>query len=95
MHIFSTCENFYRELENLPYKDGTEDADTDADDHLADCARYLLVNIGNEPRWFFPDDPMKATDPFGREYEINRAPVEPVAMIGGFPIMEEQGPWVF
>ncbi len=96
MHVFSTCTNTFNELENLPYKEGTEDADTDADDHLADCLRYLLVNIGNEPKWHFdkdvkslPDDILNPEDVF------NRAPSDPVPMIGGFPIMEESGPWGF
>lgn len=96
MHIFSTCVNTFNELENLPYKEGTEDADTDADDHLADCMRYLLVNIGNEPKWHFAADPEKVPvhllDP---EQHFNRAAADPVPMIGGFPIMEESGPWGF
>lgn len=90
LHIFDHCTNFYRELENLPYKEGTEDADTDADDHLADCARYLLTNIGNEPRWHFMDP----TKNGAVEFDIHHAP-QPVHMIGGFPIMEAGGPWEY
>lgn len=48
LHIFSTLPNFYRTLSDLPRatKGDPEDADTEAEDHLPDCARYLLINLG-------------------------------------------------
>jgi hypothetical protein len=48
MHIFATLKDFYRTLSDLPHatKGDPEDADTDAEDHLPDCARYLLINLG-------------------------------------------------
>ena len=48
-HLFSTLEIFYRTLADLPHatKGDPEDADTDAEDHLPDCARYLLINLGS------------------------------------------------
>lgn len=48
MHVFSTLGEFYRTLSDLPHATNgdPEDADTDADDHLPDCARYLLINLG-------------------------------------------------
>jgi len=55
LHIFSTCTDLYRELSDLPHatKGNPEDADTTADDHASDALRYLLTNLGNEPRYHF------------------------------------------
>jgi hypothetical protein len=42
--IFSTCQNLIRTLPSLPYDTvHVEDVDTDAEDHLYDCARYGLM----------------------------------------------------
>jgi Terminase large subunit, T4likevirus-type, N-terminal len=51
LHIFSTCENLYRELRDLPHatKGDPEDADTNSDDHLCDSLRYFLTNLGGGP----------------------------------------------
>lgn len=59
IHIFRTCPKLWWELENLPHakKGDPEDADTDAPDHLADCLRYWLVNIGTGPQFVLPDAP--------------------------------------
>jgi hypothetical protein len=48
LHIFSTCADFYRTLSDLPRasRGDPEDADTDSEDHLPDCARYLVINLG-------------------------------------------------
>ena len=53
MHMFSTLEEFYRTLSDLPHatKGDPEDADSDGEDHLPDCARYLLINLGSGPSW--------------------------------------------
>jgi len=48
LHMFSTLKDFYRTLSDLPHavRGDVEDADSDGEDHLPDCARYLLINIG-------------------------------------------------
>ncbi len=48
MHIFSTLSEFYRTLSDIPHatKGDPADADSDGEDHLPDCARYLLINLG-------------------------------------------------
>ncbi|BFP50017.1 terminase family protein (plasmid) [Kitasatospora sp. CMC57] len=58
LHIFSTLPEFFRELSDLPHatKGNPEDADTAADDHLADAARYLLINLGSGPDFPILDD---------------------------------------
>ena len=62
-HMFSTLENFYRTLSDLPHatKGDPEDADTDSEDHLPDCARYLLINLGGGPEFtILPEDKTSA-----------------------------------
>lgn len=51
LHMFSTLENFYRTLADLPHATtgDPEDADANAEDHLPDCSRYLLINQGTGP----------------------------------------------
>ena len=63
-HMFSTLENFYRTLSDLPHatKGDPEDADSDGEDHLPDCARYFLINLGGGPSW--PDVPPPEESPF-------------------------------
>jgi hypothetical protein len=58
-HFFSTLEHTYRTLADLPHatKGDPEDADTDAEDHLPDCGRYLLINLGGGPSWPDTDEP--------------------------------------
>ena len=59
-HIFSSLTNFYRTLSDLPHAEtgDPEDADTHGDDHLPDCARYLLINLGGGPEFtILPDEP--------------------------------------
>lgn len=95
LHIFTTCSSLLRELVNLPYamSGNVEDADTNASDHAMDALRYLLINIGNAPRFHFPTaDPDGAhpLDPFAK------APLPThveVPNIGGFPIMAGSSPW--
>lgn len=62
MHMFSTLENFYRTLSDLPHatKGDPEDADTNAEDHLPDCARYLLINLGTGPEFVILEDTPKS-----------------------------------
>jgi hypothetical protein len=95
LHIFSTCTNLYRELENLPYATtgNVEDTDPKADDHAYDALRYLLTNIGNEPRWYFLEEGENIQ--LVSEDDLHRPPRTPVPMIGGYPILEGNSPWGF
>lgn len=91
LHIFSTCTNLFDELKNISYaKTGNpEDSDPKDPDHAVDALRYLLLNLGNEPKWFF-------SEPLGvvNDHLLNRAPVVPLQEIGGHPVMPEGGdPW--
>ena len=91
LHIFSTCTNLFDELKNISYaKTGDpEDSDPKDPDHSVDALRYLLLNLGNEPKWFFEEP-----GGFVSEHAMNRAPVVPLKEIGGFPVMPEGGdPW--
>lgn len=52
LHAFTTCPRWFEDLSNLPHDAhgaNPEDADTDADDHLPDVTRYVLVNLGGGP----------------------------------------------
>jgi hypothetical protein len=53
MHMFSTLEELYRTLSDLPHAvtGNPEDADSTGEDHLPDAARYLLINLGTGPSW--------------------------------------------
>lgn len=95
IHIFSNCDNLYREMENLPHATtgNVEDSDPTAADHAVDALRYLLVNIGNDPQWFFMEDGDNLK--FVTEDQLPRPPQTPVSMIGGYPIMEGKHPWEF
>ncbi|MEV5944435.1 hypothetical protein [Streptomyces sp. NPDC051994] len=93
LHVFSTCQELYRELSDLPHatKGDPEDADTTADDHLADSLRYLLANLGTGARFHFP-----AADPVVPVLNPNATGTAPVAAppsIGGFPILTGGDPW--
>lgn len=95
LHMFSTCKDMWRELEELPHatKGNPEDADTDADDHLCDALRYLLTNIGNEPRWYFVEADSGAMSML-MEADTRTLPSKPNEMIGGYPVMPDSGdPW--
>jgi hypothetical protein len=96
LHIFTTCVNLLRELVDLPYatRGNVEDADSNASDHAADALRYLLLNVGNAPRFHFPTQSQEGAhllDPFA-ESPIPTSRVE-VPNIGGFPIMTGSTPW--
>ncbi|MFF4644979.1 hypothetical protein [Streptomyces sp. NPDC001389] len=58
LHLFSTVTELYRELSDLPHatKGDPEDADTTADDHAVDAARYLLTNLGAGPEFLVLDE---------------------------------------
>jgi hypothetical protein len=68
LHMFSTLENFYRTLADLPHatKGDPEDADTTSEDHLPDAARYLLINLGTGPEFpILGTKPQSLTDELG------------------------------
>jgi hypothetical protein len=73
MHIFSTCTEFYRTLADLPHalRGDPEDANTDGEDHLPDCARYLLINLGGGPSFPILDHP--APSPFDEVEKLQPA----------------------
>lgn len=58
LHVFTTCEKFIATVPDLPHAPtgDPEDADTTADDHMADSLRYLLINLGGGPEFTIFDD---------------------------------------
>jgi hypothetical protein len=76
LHMFSTLGDFYRTLSDLPHatKGDPEDADTDAEDHLPDCARYLLINLGGGAEQWIQWARRKALEAQAREAEAARLP---------------------
>lgn len=99
LHAFSTLERFASGIADLPHSPtgNPEDADTRADDHIADATRYLLVNVGGESKFHFPQPaPPRPTTLDPRLVDPN--PGRPRAMpetYGGFPVLGEAGhPWV-
>jgi hypothetical protein len=58
LHVFSSCEKFISTVPDLPHSPigDPEDADTRADDHIADALRYLLINLGTGPEFTIFDD---------------------------------------
>ncbi len=90
LHMFAGCRNMFNELKNIGYADrgDPEDSDPKYADHLVDALRYLLINIGNEPKWYFDT-------PVDRLFDvINRSQEAPLQTIGGHPIMPDGGdPW--
>jgi len=69
VHIFATCTQLIRTLPALPYatKGNPEDANTEADDHLPDAFRYLVMGIGVTPHFIFSDAADVATALDGSE----------------------------
>ena len=94
LHMFSTVPELYRELSDLPHatKGDPEDADTTADDHASDALRYLLINLGNETRFHFPEAEPTLTTLEPTASNRNR-PAPAVPSIGGFPILQGGDPW--
>lgn len=71
IHLFSTVNELYRELTDLPHatKGDPEDADTTASDHAADGIRYLLTNLGGGPEFPILDGiPDETALPVGQEF---------------------------
>lgn len=59
LHVFTNCDKFITTLPDLPHSPtgDPEDADTNADDHIADALRYLLINLGSGPEFTIFDTP--------------------------------------
>jgi hypothetical protein len=79
LHVLDgTCEDLVRTLPSLPYDPNkVEDVDTNAEDHIADALRYLVMAIGTAPQFIVPSDtPTDALD--GRPLLVDRAGI-------GFP----------
>lgn len=95
MHIFSPVTELYRELRDLPHatKGDPEDADSSASDHAADAIRYLLLNIGSEPKFHFPPEEPTTPQVLDPQAEGPR-PARPLPqMFGGFPVLNGSNPW--
>ncbi|MDJ0342278.1 phage terminase large subunit [Streptomyces sp. H10-C2] len=95
LHVFSTCTELIRTLPALPHAPSgdPEDADTKAEDHAPDAGRYLLINMGNEPRFHFPtpDPEAPVLDPSATgQHDTQRLHVP---TIGGFPLLTGGDPW--
>ena len=90
LHMFSSCENLWRELSNLPHAatGDPEDADTRVDDHISDALRYALAGLGAGGEFVILDGPPPGTtapvNMFGAEilthagtYAIRSDPYDP------------------
>jgi hypothetical protein len=97
LHVFTTCENLIRTLPTLPHATtgNPEDADTHAEDHAPDALRYLLINLGGEPRFHFPapEPEVLELDPNATSPNRPVSTVPSVPNIGGFPILQGGDPW--
>lgn len=50
-YVFNTCKHFIRTIPLLQYDDRkVEDLDTEGEDHIADCFRYMLMSRPISPR---------------------------------------------
>ncbi len=81
LHVLDgTCPDLVRTLPALPYdKHKVEDVDTDAEDHIADALRYLVMSIGTSPTFVFSEAATTALDgsPLMVEYQGIAYPVTP------------------
>jgi len=99
LHAFSTLERFASGISDLPHSPtgNPEDADTRADDHIGDATRYLLINIGNEPKWHFPAAGVPTRPTTLDPQAVDPIPQRPKPLpteYGGFPVANETGnPW--
>ncbi|MGH3779620.1 MAG: terminase large subunit domain-containing protein [Pseudonocardiaceae bacterium] len=95
LHIFTPVTELYRELRDLPHatKGDPEDADTTASDHAADALRYLLINVGTEPKFHFPPEE-KTTPQVLDPQAVGPRPAQPLPRtFGGFPMLNGSNPW--
>lgn len=98
LHVFTTCENWWRELSGLPHatKGDVEDADTNAADHIADSTRYVLINLGTGAKFHFPESEKTpdGLDPQARPTSALTPPPPAPTSYGGFPVATGFGsPW--
>jgi hypothetical protein len=67
--VFETCRDFIRTVPSLPHDDKRpEDIDTDAEDHVADEARYACMSRPWIPH-IEPKSPRRARDWFDEPEE--------------------------
>lgn len=94
LHVFPQAQNLIRTLPALPHATvgNPEDIDTKAEDHSGDSLRYLLINLGNEVRFHFPEPPT-ATPELNPAATGTTPPAPLPQTIGGFPIMTGGDPW--
>lgn len=95
LHIFSPVMKLYKELTDLPHArtGNPEDADSKAPDHASDALRYMLMNLGTDSRFHWPEPaPLVVTiDPQARG---SVTPAYGCRTIGGFPVLGASGnPW--
>lgn len=51
LYVFNTCKHFIRTIKNLVYDEKhVEDIDTDGEDHIYDCVRYVLMENPISPK---------------------------------------------
>lgn len=95
IHIFDTCVELLRELRDLPHASSgnPEDADTKASDHAADALRYLVINLGTDTAFHWPD-PVPAVVELDPQAKASTVPEYGYNTIGGFPILgNKSSPW--
>jgi hypothetical protein len=69
LYVFSTCHDFIRTVPTLQHDpDRSEDIDTDAEDHVADEARYACMSRPYTPKQ--RDTTNGPRDPLGRPIPI-------------------------
>lgn len=95
LHVFSSCMKLFKELADLPHArtGNPEDADSKAPDHAADALRYMLMNLGTDSKFHWPDPAplVVKVDPQARGASV---PEYGYNTIGGFPVLHGSGnPW--
>lgn len=95
LHMFPRCHKLFTELADLPHaKIGNpEDSDPKAPDHAADALRYMVINLGNEVKFHWPEATAIGPDV---EPQATAKVIPPYGYktIGGLPILKSNGnPW--
>lgn len=94
LHVVDgACPQFAKTMGELPRDPRRpEDVDTDGPDHWYDAGRYLIMSIGGETKFHFPEPEPEVTGLAPNATSPNR-PAPSVPSIGGFPIMQGGDPW--
>lgn len=61
--------------------------------HNCDALRYLLINMGSEPRFHFPPDQSVVVTKVDPQATGPRPPQPLPQTIGGFPVLTGSSPW--